>query len=927
MKTDNAYLSSYFRRSGFLVAIGFSCLLSTTFATTDSDGDGITDDDETGIYGTDPYNADTDYDSLSDYTELFGYGTNPLAGDTDGDGYSDYDEIFTYFTDPLDPNSYPGSGGGGDSDGDGLSDGDETTIYYTDPYNPDTDGDGLNDGSEISLGTNPNNVDTDSDSFSDGAEVAANTDPLDPDSYPGSGGGGTDSDGDGISDTWESGNGLNPFNPRDAGRDFDYDRLSNLAEFNANQNPNTNWVFVPVPDSQGSLSTLNDLGHLIRLSNGSLLRWTGSQWVNVGAFNSGSIVSELAQNNLGLIVGWHGKALPGEASVSGKAQVRHVPTNTNWTIAPPGAKWLKVTKVTDSGFVFGTFQGSNGITRIFRYRAGKTEIFATANGSHAEYRSANRRGEILARMGDFSAKIFVGSVWVAGNPDDVALLDDGTAFSVSGWGPSSTTLRWLSNPRLDVVNPWFYTDPNGGNPVYTPVFYPPGFSSVTLKDPEYPNPSNDPERPVRVLSVGPSGDVAGYLDGSGTPGSMWVGDPLVYSSTTMIQTGLRKAFLWRPGGFHLGPGFGGEDSTFYAVNSIGRIASAYSVPEDLLSEGTYDTDGDTIPEHWTYTAYVEKRGILIPTNDADGNGMPQDWEMARFGAVGQNPAADPDGDGLSHFEEYALDTNPLAADTDGDGVNDKAEIEAGMNPRIADASADIDGDGYSWVQEFTLGISPYHRDTDGDGLSDDAELQIHLTNPVNPDTDGDGLDDGFEISLGTDPLSGASGDSDLDNDGLTLFQELLIGTNPNNADTDGDGLSDGDEVNGLRTDPLSVTILANAADPDGDGLNAAQEAAAGTHPLKWDTNGDGISDAASLALGIDPVNPDHDGDGLSNADELARGTDPLNPDTDGDGIQDGADAFPLDPARSSLVETEDDDTPPQVTLHRPYDAELIYQFP
>jgi len=45
----------------------------------DSDGDGLFDDDELYVYGTDPYTYDTDYDGTGDGAEVY-YGTDPLAG-------------------------------------------------------------------------------------------------------------------------------------------------------------------------------------------------------------------------------------------------------------------------------------------------------------------------------------------------------------------------------------------------------------------------------------------------------------------------------------------------------------------------------------------------------------------------------------------------------------------------------------------------------------------------------------------------------------------------------------------------------------------------------------------------------------------------------------------------------------------------------
>ena len=69
----------------------------------DSDGDGLTDDEEADI-GTDPNDPDTDDDGLNDGDEV-DLGTDPLNPDTDGDGVNDGDEV-DCGSDPLDPNSF-----------------------------------------------------------------------------------------------------------------------------------------------------------------------------------------------------------------------------------------------------------------------------------------------------------------------------------------------------------------------------------------------------------------------------------------------------------------------------------------------------------------------------------------------------------------------------------------------------------------------------------------------------------------------------------------------------------------------------------------------------------------------------------------------------------------------------------------------------
>jgi len=97
----------------------------------DSDGDNLSDANETDVYGTDPYDIDTDDDELNDGLEVLVYGTDPLSEDTDMDGLDDGTEVLVNGTDPLD----------NDTDDDLLSDGDEVYIYGTNPLVFDADGD------------------------------------------------------------------------------------------------------------------------------------------------------------------------------------------------------------------------------------------------------------------------------------------------------------------------------------------------------------------------------------------------------------------------------------------------------------------------------------------------------------------------------------------------------------------------------------------------------------------------------------------------------------------------------------------------------------------------------------------------------------------------------------------------------------------
>ena len=155
---------------------------------TDTDGDGIDDDDEVNTYGTNPAKRDTDYDGMPDNWEIDN-GLNPLvddaAQDADGDGATNLQEYLAG-TDPQDS----------DSDDDGLTDGEEINTHGTDPLDSDTDDDGIPDEWEADNGTNPLTDDTASDPDSDGLtnmeEYTAGTNPL-----------AEDTDGDGVTDFLE----------------------------------------------------------------------------------------------------------------------------------------------------------------------------------------------------------------------------------------------------------------------------------------------------------------------------------------------------------------------------------------------------------------------------------------------------------------------------------------------------------------------------------------------------------------------------------------------------------------------------------------------------------------------------------------------------------------------------------------------------
>lgn len=101
-------------------------------------------------------------------------------------------------------------------------------------------------------------------------------------------------------------------------------------------------------------------------------------------------------------------------------------------------------------------------------------------------------------------------------------------------------------------------------------------------------------------------------------------------------------------------------------------------------------------------------------NDADDDGLPDDWEAANgldssdngFVNPASGFAGDIDGDGLTNFEEYEADTRADLSDSDGDGIDDYQEV-------IVLQTNALVGDVAPFQLESTVNGSSYIADSGG----------------------------------------------------------------------------------------------------------------------------------------------------------------------------------------------------------------------
>lgn len=759
--------------------------------------------------------ADQDGDTLSNLAE-FQLGTNPWLADTDGDGLTDQNETVS---DPLDP----------DSDDDGLSDGEETNSS---PILVDTDSDGASDAWEIQTGYDPSD-DQSTPPVWNGA-IAVNfrsesrpNDGLWPATFPNglvpqinwNQTGLLESSGVTTGDPLDTGDTTTIASPTagtlvdaagqgtTATLSFSFDGVRTSR---TNDTPAANLLNGYLSADSGTPATLQINNIPSSYASYDLYVYLSTTYVGPLAtlVRNGQVLQSAfmrpisSGGDLDFVL-----YRPSTGPVAPLANVVRYQGLTGRSVS------LQCFRTSDNSVGISGFQiidtsgdaDTDGLPDWWeiRYRTGSTTAPDPDNDGLdwlAEFNAGSDPWSSDTDLDglDDAAEVAAGSDPTFADSDDDGLSD---FDEVTHPMPSDPTLADTDGDGLnDREEREHFADPNDGNFAKLPI---PVFVSPTELLWEAPD----------LQFVNDHGDGIRSDGGSNRDFIDWRVDNL----TADVSTTLRMRLTRREGKIVMsvhtsglgsfrrnGQSFSSSDNDTDLTAAFGFVGFGSCDTSDPITFRMRAVDDGSASANWTvtFTMLNQKTGQTVVERIFTGcDAVPSVADQSVLWGDNDIPGASELylGQGIQVYRT-TTDVSQLpglshCADADNDGMNDAFETTYGFDPNDpSDAALDADLDGLSNLLEAILGTSPNNADSDDDGVSDSLEAD-QFTDPNSADSvpplfnqpfiagndlNGNGISDLWESRFGAGHL--ALNDDD-DGDGYTNAEEARLGSDPFDANS------------------------------------------------------------------------------------------------------------------------------------------------